>query len=79
MSTFASECSEPAEYASDHTLLITVEQLAIRLQVSKRSLFRLKSEGKLPAPVKLRNSVRWRVLDIEEWVANGCPPCSSKG
>jgi predicted DNA-binding transcriptional regulator AlpA len=45
--------------------LLTVEDLADLLHVSKRSVFRLRALGALPAPVELSsNIVRWRPRDI---------------
>jgi len=55
------------------TILITADQLAAWLQISKRSLYRLRSDGTLPAPLRLRHAVRWRVADIEAWLTAGCP------
>lgn len=63
-----------AEVVGVEAVLITADQLAVWLQVSKRSLWRLRSAGQLPAPVKLRSAVRWRLSDIEAWLAQGCPP-----
>jgi predicted DNA-binding transcriptional regulator AlpA len=45
--------------------LLTVADLADLLHVSKRSVFRLRSQGALPAPVELSsNIIRWRPSDI---------------
>lgn len=59
---------------SELSLLLSGDALARLLQVSKRSLMRLRSAGKLPRPVQLGRSVRWRSTEIREWVAAGCPP-----
>lgn len=53
--------------------LVTPDQLAGLLQVSKRSLWRLRSSGKLPRPVKLGGSVRWRAEEVRLWIEAGCP------
>lgn len=55
------------------SLLVTPEQLCQWLQVSRRSLYRMREERALPAPVRLRHSVRWRAADIAAWLAAGCP------
>ena len=60
----------PAEPPS---LLLSARTLAKRLGVSVRTLWRLRSAGKLPTPVRLGGVVRWRVADIDAWVAAGCP------
>jgi predicted DNA-binding transcriptional regulator AlpA len=63
---------QPAE-GRQEPLLITADQLAVWLQVSVRSLWRLRSAGQIPPPVRLRKAVRWRLADIEDWLAKGCP------
>jgi predicted DNA-binding transcriptional regulator AlpA len=68
---------DSAVYPSD-AVLVTPDQLAVWLQLSKRSLWRLRSAGQLPAPVRLRKAVRWRISDIENWLAQGCPAQSDE-
>lgn len=53
-------------------LLLTADMLATQLQVSKRTLWRLRSAGLLPQPVRLGGTVRWRASDITAWIAAGC-------
>jgi len=53
--------------------LISASQLADLLSVSERTLYRLKSIGQLPVPIVLGGSVRWRLTEIREWIAQGCP------
>ena len=53
--------------------LICAESLARMLDVSVRTLWRLRNSGKLPLPIKLGGSVRWRTSEILAWVAAGCP------
>lgn len=64
------------EESSSITLLLTTESLARQLQISKRSLQRLRSAGKLPQPVNLGGSIRWRTEEIRQWVEAGCPALS---
>jgi predicted DNA-binding transcriptional regulator AlpA len=33
----------------------------------------LRSSGRLPKPVNIGGSVRWRASDIEKWIDWGCP------
>jgi excisionase family DNA binding protein len=54
-------------------LLIAADELADLLKVSKRTLWRLRSAKHLPEPVRLGNSVRWRIEEIRQWIAAGCP------
>jgi predicted DNA-binding transcriptional regulator AlpA len=51
--------------ASD-AALITAEQLAGTLQVSKRTLWRMRSAGQLPRCVRRRD-------EVAAWIAAGCP------
>ena len=54
--------------------LISADELARRLAISKRSLWRLRSAGELPQPIRLGGAIRWRLEDITKWIADGCPP-----
>jgi predicted DNA-binding transcriptional regulator AlpA len=53
-------------------LLITAADLARLLQVSTRTLWRLLSKGELPEPVRFAGTVRWRLQEIKNWIADGC-------
>lgn len=53
--------------------LLNVKDLAARLRVSSRQIWKLCAMGRLPAPVRLSRSVRWRAADIDRWVRLGCP------
>lgn len=54
--------------------LITAAELAKLLNVSTRTLWRLRSAGQLPQPVRLGGAVRWRIEEVKNWIAAGCPP-----
>ncbi len=53
--------------------LINANQLAELLNISERTLYRLKSIGQLPVPIVLGGSVRWRLSEIRQWIEMGCP------
>ena len=53
--------------------LLTAKQLGVRLNLSKRQIFRLNSCGKLPAPIRIGGSVRWAESTIAEWLKAGAP------
>jgi predicted DNA-binding transcriptional regulator AlpA len=53
--------------------LISASELAEMLQVSTRTLWRLRSAGKLIKPIKLGGSTRWRLDEVQAWIAAGCP------
>lgn len=53
--------------------LLTVREVADRLRVSSRQVWKLTSSGRMPAPVRLSRSVRWRASDIDRFIELGCP------
>ncbi|MGI6125034.1 MAG: helix-turn-helix transcriptional regulator [Acetivibrionales bacterium] len=55
------------------TQLINAKELAKRLALSKRQVFRLHACGKIPAPVRIGGAVRWVALEIGAWLAAGAP------
>jgi prophage regulatory protein len=57
--------SEPA--------LMTAEQVARTLQISVRSLWRMRAANYVPAPIKVGGSVRWSQDRLNSWIADGCP------
>jgi predicted DNA-binding transcriptional regulator AlpA len=40
---------------------------------SKASWWRDSAAGRVPAPIKLSGRTLWRVAELREWVAAGCP------
>jgi len=55
-------------------LLLDAEQTAALLGISSASVYRMRSAGKLPLPVRLGGSVRWSRETLVEWVRMNCPP-----
>lgn len=55
-------------------LLLTAAQVAQLLQLSLRTLWRLRSGHKLPSSVKQGATVRWRRDEVLELIADSCPP-----
>lgn len=54
--------------------LLSVKALSQTLSLSKRTIHRLNSSGKIPAPVRVGGSLRWRLeADIKPWIHMGCP------
>ena len=53
--------------------LLSVKDLAKVLAISVRTVWRLRSAGKLPSPVLVDSSCRWVERDIERWINLGCP------
>jgi excisionase family DNA binding protein len=59
------------------SLAIDAFELARLLQTSTRTVWRLRSAGKLPAPVMVGSRPRWRREEIEGWLNAGCPDRAS--
>lgn len=55
-------------------VMITAEEFAQMIKVSKRTLWRLLSAGKLVEPIRLGGNTRWRLRDVQTWIDEGCPP-----
>ena len=53
--------------------LLNARQAAALLGISMASLYRYANEAKLPAPVRVGRSVRWREDELRQWIAAGCP------
>jgi predicted DNA-binding transcriptional regulator AlpA len=53
--------------------LLTAAAIGEMLCLSKRQVFRLNSSGRIPKPVRIGGSVRWRESDIHRWIALSCP------
>lgn len=60
--------------ADNSPALLTVADLAEMLNTSSRSIYRLKSEDKLPAELRLGQQPRWRRTEIESWIDAGMLP-----
>jgi len=55
-------------------LLLSAEDAATLLGVSRRHFYGLHSSGRLgPLPVKLGRSVKWVRAELEAWAAARCP------
>lgn len=73
MPTKINECS------TAETLLMTAEEIAELLRLSVRSVWRLRSAGGIPKPLRIGSAtIRWRRNEIMEWVKAGCPSLASR-
>jgi excisionase family DNA binding protein len=43
------------------------------LGIGKRTVWTWDAAGKLPAPVRIGATVRWRAAELDAWAAAGCP------
>ena len=53
--------------------MLTVQELAVMLRCSARTIYRLADTGRLPQPCRVGGLVRWSGAAIEAWIAAGCP------
>ena len=53
--------------------LITIDELASMLGMSKRTVWRLLSAGQIPEPIRLGGCTRWRLDLVRQWIDSGCP------
>ncbi len=58
---------------SDEVQMLTVAEVAKRLRISVRGVWRLNSMGELPKPVYLGRLARWHLPAIKKWMEQGCP------
>ena len=58
----------------EESLLIPAERFAKMMQISTRTLWRLLSARRIPEPVRIGGSVRWRLDQVKQWIASGCQP-----
>ena len=65
------QTTEPQQTAA----LLTISQVAVILNCSPRTVYRLVDAGRVPAPHRLGSLLRWNPVVIQTWIAEGCPPC----
>ena len=53
------------------TRLLSSEQVAKKLGVCSKSLYRWMEQGKFPQSIRLGHMHRWRESDIEQWIKRG--------
>ena len=58
---------------TSNPIAFSPEELARRLAVSRRHIYRMNSSGKLPRPIRLGRSVRWILPEINAWLQAGAP------
>ena len=54
-------------------LALSAGELAEKLGVSERHIWRQHVTGKLPKPIRIGKSVRWLVSEIKGWLEAGAP------
>ncbi len=61
------------EGAKGDEQLIKTEAVEEIVGLSGKSLSRMVKAGKMPKPLTVGGSRRWRRSDIQGWIAAGCP------
>lgn len=56
------------------SLLLTASEAAALCGLGRSTWWRHLSSGKIPGPVRIGRSVRWRRDELLDWLAAGCPP-----
>lgn len=54
--------------------LIDVKAAAKRCGIAPRTLLRLADSGRAPWGLKIGGLRRWNVAELDQWIADGCPP-----
>ncbi len=52
-------------------LLVNASEVASMLSISKTTLWRLRASGRLPKPVRIGGSIRWRTTEIRFRIGEG--------
>jgi len=58
----------------DDAQMLTATEVADRLRISVRGVWRQVSKKLMPEPVYIGRLARWRLSIIKEWMEKGCPP-----
>jgi predicted DNA-binding transcriptional regulator AlpA len=67
------KAADQNEPTPNSPLLLQVKAAAQACDVSPDHLRRLADLGAAPAPLRLGRAVRWRRVDLERWIEQGCP------
>lgn len=67
-------CSVESPRPVPEPLLVAAPEAARLVDVGVATWHRMVAAGRTPSPVRLsRGCVRWRLTELREWVAAGCP------
>jgi predicted DNA-binding transcriptional regulator AlpA len=64
---------ESGESKRPRPLLIDIKTVAVMLGRSEASVRRDDEAGRIPAPISLGGSKRWRIEELRAWIDAGCP------
>jgi excisionase family DNA binding protein len=63
----------PPHLSSEPDRLLPIDEVARILRLSPRTVFRLVKRGELIPPLRIGRSIRWRLTDIQIWLATAYP------
>ncbi len=61
--------------SDDDARMLTAKEVADRLRISVRGVWRQVSNKLMPEPNYIGRLARWPLRDFKEWMEKGCPPC----
>lgn len=71
-------CEKPRPHqhhiTSERALMLAASDVAALLNCSTKSVYRLNDRGAIPRPVRIGGMLRWHRGQLEQWLADGCPP-----
>ena len=65
--------SDKTKYHEQERMALSAAEVAEQLGVSVRHVQALHASGRLPMPIRLGRSVRWRQQELRDWLEAGCP------
>ncbi|WP_169980904.1 helix-turn-helix transcriptional regulator [Tautonia rosea] len=72
----AIEAASPSSLSTRR--LIDADQVAAKLGMSKRQVFRAADAGTIPTGVKLGRLRRWDEVDLDRFILDGCRPAGRR-
>jgi predicted DNA-binding transcriptional regulator AlpA len=70
---FRPPSAPPAPTLAVEPLLLSARDLAVMLRLGIRTVRAMDAAGKLPAPLRVGGSVRWRLDELRAWLDAGAP------
>lgn len=65
----------PAPAVTPAAALLDVRAVASLLDCSPQHVRRLADAGRMPRALRVGSLLRWRRVDLDAWLAAGCPNC----
>lgn len=56
-----------------------VNDVALLLSLSPRTVRRRADDGSIPAPVRIGAAIRWDLDRLDRWIKEGCPDLRRRG